>query len=306
MTRNRISGLLFLTTTFLLTGCQADQAADPAADDEAATSGFVFEGDFRGPLGLQLWSLREYTEDDLRGALQNVYDMGFREVELAGTYGHTPAEFRALLDEVGLSATSMHASYDLLRDSLESVLDDAEALGVEYLGVAWIPHPEDQPFDENLASATAADFNRFGEASANRGITFFYHVHGYEFREDAEGQTPFDVLVAETDARTVKFEMDVFWTALPGVDPAALLRAYPDRWALMHVKDMKEGWPIGDHSGGAPAEADVPVGTGQIDYQEVLLAAAEIGVDRYYIEDESTTPLENIPRSIDYLESITL
>jgi sugar phosphate isomerase/epimerase len=155
-----------------------------------------------------------------------------------------------------------------------------------------------------MARQTAADFNRFGEAAAARGLTFFYHVHGFEFRPNDQGTTPFDVLVEETDPQNVKFEMDVFWTALPGVDPAALLRKYPDRWELMHVKDMKKGWPLGDHSGQAPAEADVPVGTGQIDYAGVLRAAAEIGVDRYYIEDESTTPLDNIPLSIDYLKSV--
>ena len=166
MTINRISMLLVFIAAVGLTGCQADEAADSVANDVAATNGFTFEGDFDGPLGLQLWSLREYTQDDLRGALQRVYDMGFREVELAGTYGHTPAEFRTILEEIGLAATSMHASYELLRDSLDAVLDDAETLGVTYVGVAWIPHPGDQPFDEEMARETAQDFNRFGEAAA--------------------------------------------------------------------------------------------------------------------------------------------
>jgi sugar phosphate isomerase/epimerase len=67
---------------------------------------------------------------------------------------------------------------------------------------------------------------------------------------------------------------------------------------------MKKGHQTGDHSGGAPAEADVAVGTGQIDYPGVLRAAKEIGVKRYYIEDESTDPLGNIPQSVAFLEKV--
>ena len=136
-------------------------------------------------------------------------------------------------------------------------------------------------------------------------MTFFYHVHGYEFRPDEEGKTPFDIIVEETDAANVKFEMDVFWVSLPGVDPVELLHKYPDRWRLMHVKDMAEEWPIGSHSGQAAPEADVPVGTGQLAYPEVLEAAEEIGIAKYYIEDESPRPLESIPESIEYLQQVT-
>lgn len=298
----RLPHFLMTLAIVALVGCGTDRSAQTVDTSGELMNAFQYNGDFQGPLGLQLWSMREYTQNDVRDALRRVREMGFQEVELAGTYGMPVDEFRQLLDSVGLDATASHFPYERMRDSLEAVLDDAEGLGVDYLGIAWIPH--EGPFDDALARQTAADFNRFGEAAAARGMTFFYHVHGYEFRADENGETPFDVLVAETNPESVKFEMDVFWTALPGVDPVDLLQQYPDRWELMHVKDMREDWPLGDHSGSAPAEADVPVGTGQIDYVEVLRTAREIGLDRYYIEDESVAPLENIPLSIQYLESV--
>jgi sugar phosphate isomerase/epimerase len=87
----------------------------------------------------------------------------------------------------------------------------------------------------------------------------------------------------------VKFEMDVFWTSLPGTDPAALLRQYPGRWRLMHVKDMKQGVARGVHTGSAnPDSSEVPVGTGQIDYRAVLKAAKETGVERYWYFTDSS------------------
>ena len=114
-----------------------------------------------------------------------------------------------------------------------------------------------------------------------------------------------EVLVRETDPGAVRFELDVFWAARPGVDPAALLRRYPGRWALLHLKDMRRGVPTRDHSGTAPPDAtEVPVGTGQIDYRAVLRAAREAGVERSYLEDETAAPFATLPVSTRWLESV--
>jgi sugar phosphate isomerase/epimerase len=196
----------------------------------------------------------------------------------------------------------MHVGYDRLRDSLPAVLAEARVLGVQYVGTAWIPHPEGR-FTVQQARAAAADFTRWGQAARAEGLQFFYHLHGFEFQSDADGALPFDVLVQETDADAVKFEMDVFWTALPGVDPAALLAKHAGRWRLMHLKDMRQGVALGNHSGGAnPDSTEVPVGSGQIDYRAVLRAAQAAGVERYYVEDETVAPFTTIPVSIRWLE----
>ncbi len=73
----------------------------------------------------------------------------------------------------------------------------------------------------------------------------------------------------------------------------------------MHLKDMKQGTATNDHSGGAPPdETEVPVGRGQINYRAVLQAANEVGVDRYYIEDETTQPFATIPESTKWLQGV--
>jgi len=283
-----------------------DAAADSGiAPATAAGSGFQFAGDFGGPLGVQLWSFREaFKGGDIAGTLARVHALGFREVELAGTYGLSAEAFRALLDSAGLRATSMHVGYDRLRDSLPVVLAEAKVLGVPYVGTAWIPHPEG-PFTLAHARDAAADFDRWGKAARADGLQFFYHLHGFEFEPAGDGTLPFDVLVQETDAEAVKFEMDVFWTALPGVDPAALLGQYPGRWRLMHLKDMKQGVALGVHTGSAdPDSTEVPVGTGQIDYRAVLRAAKAAGVEKYFVEDETVDPFATIPASTRWLEAV--
>ena len=281
-------------------GCAAGGQGGAAAGSGPA---FRFQGDFKGPLGLQLYSVRREMAQDVPGTLRRVRELGFQEVELAGTYNLTPAQFRQELDRVGLRATAMHVGYERLRDDLPGVIAEAKVLGAESVGTAWIPHPTG-PITVAIARQTAADFNRWGRALRAEGLRFFYHIHGYEFMPE-NGVLPMDVLMQETDPEAVKFEIDVFWAALPGVDPAALIRKYPNRWELMHIKDMKQGVARNVHTGSAPPdETEVPTGQGQIDYRAVLRAAKEVGLDRYYIEDETINPLAAIAQSIQFLETV--
>ena len=278
---------------------------DSSAAGHAAASGEIsLQGGFHGPLGVQLYSVRNEAQKDLPGTLARVHALGFRTVELAGTYGLSAAAFRHMLDSAGLRAVSMHIGYEQLRDSLAALLRDAKTLGVQYVGTAWIPHP-DGPISDAGARQAAADFNRWGRAARQQGLRFFYHVHGYEFTPGKSGALPMDILMRETDSNAVEFEMDVFWVARPGADPVAWLRKYPTRWRLIHLKDMKRGTPTNVNDGTAnPDSAEVPVGTGQIDYRAVLRAAQEIGVEQYFLEDETSAPFTTLPQSVQWLETV--
>jgi sugar phosphate isomerase/epimerase len=256
---------------------------------------------FHGPVGMQLYSLRDIFAKNVPLGLQTTRGFGFREVELAGTYGRTPAQFRAELLQAGLKPISSIVDYKFLDTSLDQAIADAKALGVQYLGTAGIPHAGQ--LTEAEARKAAADFNRFGEALAKAGIKFFYHNHGFEFVPRGD-ETLFDLIVQETKPEFVTFEMDIFWTVHPGQDPVKLLKKYPNRWSLMHVKDMRKGTPTGKLTGSEDVRNDVVLGSGQIDIVAALKAAQEIGVKHYFIEDESPSVVEQIPLSVRYLESL--
>ncbi len=286
-------GARFAVMVGLLTACGGHTGPTPN-----------LHGDFAGPLGIQLYSFRDAFKTDVPGTLARVRSLGLKEVELAGTYGMSAQRFRQELDRAGLSASSMHVGYEQFRDSLSSVLADAKTLGVQNIGTAWIPHP-DGPITVALAHQAAADFERWGRAAREQGLRFFYHVHGYEFVPDAAGVLPIDVLMNETNPADVSFEMDVFWATLPGNNPVDLLRKYPGRWKLMHLKDMKKGVVTNVKTGSAdPNATEVPVGTGQIDYRGVLRAAKEVGVEKFYLEDETASPFETVPQSVRWLETV--
>jgi sugar phosphate isomerase/epimerase len=112
-----------------------------------------------GPIGLQLWSLRAQLPKDLPGTLAKVRAMGFREVEAAGLYKHTLAEFRAALDQAGLRCQSAHAGFGELRDATASAFEQAKGFGATWVVCPWIDHKGDT-FTREDALKAAEVFNR--------------------------------------------------------------------------------------------------------------------------------------------------
>ena len=268
-----------------------------AADQHPAGAG----PSFKGPVGLQLYSLREQFAKDVPSTLDRVRGFGIEYVELAGTYELAPEKFKEQLDAKGLKPVSGHFPFEQLRDHLEDVAREAKTLGLQYAGCAWIPHKD--PFDEKTCREAAAVFNRAGAALAKHGLKFFYHAHGYEFEPHGKG-TLFDLMMAETKPEWVRYEMDVFWIVHPGQDPVKLLEKYGSRFELMHVKDMKKGTPTGLLTGQSDVSNDVALGTGVMEWAAILKAARKAGVKWYFIEDESPASVEQIPQSLRYLERL--
>ena len=256
---------------------------------------------FKGPIGLQLYSLRDSFAKDVPGTLAKVKELGFKNVELAGTYNMKPDEFTQKLKQVGLKAIAGHFAYERWRDDLDNVVKESKALGLKYAGCAWIPHQG--PFNEKTCREAIEVFNRAGKALSAQGQKFFYHQHGYEFQPCGNG-TLMDLMMSETNPKFVSFEMDIFWVFFPGQDPAKWLEKYGKRWELIHLKDMKKGTKTGDQSGGTDVRNDVALGTGQIDIISVLKAAKKAGVKYYFIEDESPSVQEQLPQSLKYLEEV--
>src|SRR3954454_6474799 len=157
-----------LTVILSLTSAAPALAAD-------ATSGDKLSG-FKGPIGLQLYSLRAQFAKDVPGTLDKVRDFGFKYVELAGTYGLKPQEFKAELHARGLEAISGHFPYERFRDDLPGLIKEAKALGLKYIGCAWIAHKG--AFTEQDCRDTNNVFNKAGEELSLHGIRFFYHTHG--------------------------------------------------------------------------------------------------------------------------------
>lgn len=260
---------------------------------------------FKGPIGLQLYSLRGIFTKSVAQGIEQARGFGIHDVELAGTYNQSPEKFRAALVEAGLNPVSAHVSFERLTQETDVVAAEAQKLGLKYVGTAWIPHKG--PFDATQAHAAAAALNRAGEILAKSGIRCFDHCHGYEFEAGAAGPgtLAMDILMKETNPKFVTFEMDILWVTFPGQDPAEWLLKYPGRWELIHLKDLKKGVETGKQTGSTDPNNDVALGTGQMNWPKILKAAEKSGVKAYFIEDESANSVEQIPQTLKYLEKVS-
>jgi sugar phosphate isomerase/epimerase len=270
-------------------------AVQPAADTQAPTQHQKVN------VGVQLYSVRAQMKNDFAGALTAVHNMGVTDVEAADLFGKAAADFRAELDKQGLKATGAHFQWPRFNTDIDGVIRDAKTLGCEYVTMPWIPHKG--TFTIEQAQSAADKFNEWGKKCADAGLKFTYHPHGYEFRPYENGML-FDVMLARTDPRYVNYELDIFWAYDGGADPVALMRKYPDRFPLMHLKDMRKGVKTPNYSAHEDVESDVALGVGQMDIPAILAEAEKIGVKHYYIEDESSKSLEQIPQSITYVRNV--
>lgn len=251
-------------------------------------------------IGVQLYSFRNQFKTDIPGTLEKISRMGVREVEGGDTYGMPFDEFKVLLQKNKLKVVSVGADFKKLSQDPQASVKQAKRFGAKYVMVAWIPHGETFTIDD--AKNAAEVFNRAGKILKEHGVSLCYHAHGYEFLP-YEGGTIFDYMVKQMNPEYANFEMDVFWVKHPGQDPVALLKKYPQRFPLMHLKDRRPGTE-GNQKGEADVETNVVLGSGDVGIAEIMKAAKQAGVKHYFIEDESSRSMEQVPKSLAFLNTL--
>ncbi len=255
---------------------------------------------YTAPLGVQAYTFRKSFPIDVAKTLDTIKMMGFTEMEGGGNR-MSPETFKKLCDERGISIPSTGAGYEELVRAPDSVAYRAKLLGAKYVMCAWIPHQNNVLTFDNAKKAVE-DFNKIGKIMKDNGLIFCYHAHGYEFQPYENGSL-LDYIFANTDPEYVSFEMDIFWIQFGGGDPVALLKKYGNRWKLMHLKDLRKGAQK-NLTGLTGPENNVPLGQGEIDIPGILREAKKIGIQHYFIEDESNNVNEQVPASINYLKSL--
>lgn len=267
-----------------------------------ASASFAQKQLFPEAPGMVSFTYRNNFAKDVPATLDMVKGNGVTDMEFSNLFKQNPADLRKMCDERGIKISSYGISYDDLVGKTDEVGQAAKTLGASYVRVAGIPHKG--AFTLDNAKQAVADFNKYGKILKDKyGVTFIYHNHGFEFQPYEDG-TLYDYLVKNTDPKYVSFELDILWAFFPGQDPAALLEKYGKRYKALHMKDLKKGVERGSLSGSTPQDNDVILGTGQIDIPAVIKAARKAGVKHFYIEDESSSSITQMPESIKYLNSL--
>jgi len=267
------------------------------------------------PLGLQLYSVRDLLPKDYEGTLKKISALGYREVEAAGFFGRSPAEVKQAMKDAGLRCVSAHYPLVQLRPKVEETIQFGKELGLDYIVCAspMLKDPSRVKDANSLAareSMTLADwrwnadqFNRIGERVKAAGIRFAYHNHTPEFRSE-NGVVFYDELMRLTDPAKVTMELDCGWAVVAGANPAELLKRYPTRISMLHVKDFKITSAVTPDN--APTSTEL--GRGTINYHAIFEAAKKADIKHAFVEQEEfdMPPMEGLKIDADYMRALNV
>ncbi|MEX1136756.1 MAG: TIM barrel protein [Balneolales bacterium] len=263
----------------------------------AASFGGLAFSSLRGPsgstsLGVQLYSVRHELEEDFRGTIAKIAQMGFKGVEFADYFDLSAVELKGILDDNGLSCCGTHVTLDVLRgDAFEETVAFNKALGNEYFIIRWIPE-EDRDSRETFLR-TIEKYNQVAERLEPHGMRLGYHNHDYIFEMFGD-EYLWDILAQNTDERFI-MQLDTGHAAGMGQDSVELIRRYPGRSVTLHAKAYSS------------VNEDAVVGEDELDWAGIIDASEEVGGIEWYIleyEIEGVPPLEALKASINNFRKI--
>lgn len=274
-------------------------------------------------VGIQLYSVRNSIERDPMGTLKKVADMGYkywetclvlgREGEEGYGLGMKLKEAKAFLDANGVKIVGSHIFSKTDLNKLDGMFEYHKALGNDKIGLSAHFFASK---DDLLRKCEM--YNKAGEVAKKYGMIYYYHNHFHEFQK-FDGEYVLDILLKNTDPDLVSLELDTYWAARGGMDPAKLIEKYKDRLILLHQKDFPAdaGEPLNLFAEKVDPNKEInhdvynrvhtpgtftEVGTGTLDIQKYIDAGNKAGIPYILLEQDFTRhdELESIKISMDH------
>jgi len=260
-----------------------------------ASSSFGFSQDKFG--GLTLYTVRNEMGTNPEETLKAVADAGYKFIEAAEYtdgkfYNMSPVDFKKHVNDLGMKTLSAHMGSVTLENADEQIAD-AKAAGFKYFVIPVPPmghfkydsKTRSMGIDGKIEDVTEI-LNTLGKKCNEAGLELLYHNHDFEFKKDSSGVIPIEYFMENTDPAFVNFQVDLYWVVKAGADPVAYMEKYPGRFKIWHIKDMDDQGRF------------APVGTGTIDFANILKAKDVSGMQYYIVEQDRTfddmKPLEAI------------
>ncbi|MDE7046647.1 MAG: sugar phosphate isomerase/epimerase [Lachnospiraceae bacterium] len=242
------------------------------------------------PVAAQVYSVRDEAAADFEKTMQQLADMGYDGVELAGLYGKSAKEIRDCLDRVGLQAISAHVPIAEFEQELDKTVETYREIGCKYVAIPYLD--KERWYGGSRYQETLDNIVKISQKCREAGMELVYHNHNFEFEKTADGGYQLDALYETISADDLKTELDLCWVKVGGADPVTYLNKYKGRCPLVHVKDFirKDGEVV-----------LVAVGDGEVGADAVVPAAVESGAKWLVIEQDTHTfgtPMENMEKSL--------
>jgi sugar phosphate isomerase/epimerase len=241
--------------------------------------------------GIQLYSLRDIVMQDHKNVLTQLASFGYKELEAYGmdseqTKHFFSADTKKLITDLGMKLISSHAMPGRVADkSVKGSIDDFAPnwkktvetglkMGLKYITVPYTEEPYRKNKDDYKQLIEM--LNKLGEYTVNQGLKFTYHNHNFEF-DTYDGEVMYDLMLRESDAKYVNFEMDLYWVVFAGKNPLDYFAKYPGRFKQWHVKDMDK----------IDKKLNTDVGKGAIDFVNIFKQAKLAGTKHFFVEQET-------------------
>jgi len=275
-----------------------------------AIPAFALEADnpYRKNIGIQLYTLRNQIKEDLAGTIKAVAEAGYKQVEAYGFPDATALDLIQAAKDEGMAANSSHFSWESVTDPekeggtpFAEILQKARGAGLSHLVIPYLHANTRETLDGYMRIAERC--NAGAALAKEAGIQLAYHNHQFEFLPLADGRSGFDIFMADFSPE-MKFELDVFWVKVGGLEPVDLLGRLKGRVSQVHLKDLKAGLELPEF-GGLATDAFKELGRGIIPMEPIIEACSAAGVAHAHVEqDQSPDPIKSIATSMAYLRGL--
>lgn len=255
--------------------------------------------------GAQLYTVRDYAKnlEDFEQTLKKVAEIGYKYVQVSGTCEFEADWLKEKLDKYGLKCVLTHVKPpEKLYNDPQKCCDDHSVFDCKYIGLGSMPRLwlHQQFTNDDVVDLFIKDFTPVMETLKANDKYLMYHNHSEEFDKLSNGHTMWDDLAARIPADLMGFIVDVFWVQNAGKNPAKVIRELAGRVPCVHFKDYKIV------RGADPKIQYGPVGEGNLDWDEIIAACEESGVEFALVEQDNCfgrDPFECLKSSFEFLKS---
>lgn len=267
----------------------------------------------KGITGIQLYSIRDDMKNNPLETLQKLAKMGYTNVEHANYisrkfYGYSASEFKKILDDLGLKMPSGHtvlreqhwdkANNDFT-DEWKYTIEDAATAGQQFVISPWLDESLRKNYDDLVKFVEL--FNKSGELCKKSNMKFGYHNHDFEFKFSLNNQQIYDIILQHTDPALVAHQLDIGNMYGGGGRAAEVIKKYPGRFELLHVKDE-----IKSTKGSEGYESTI-IGKGIINTKQIVDLAYRTGGTKYFIIEQESyqgkPPIESVKEDLMIIKS---
>ena len=231
-------------------------------------------------VGAQLYTVRDYCKD-LKGVAETakkVAKIGYKAVQLSGFGPADPKDVAKIMADNGLTVASTHTSWEQFLNDLDAVIAEHKLYNCVHPAIGGLPGEYRGP---DGVKRFVDELTPIAEKLAAEGMDFSYHNHNHELaRYDFGGQTKtwLAALYETASPAILKAELDTYWVQAGGADPIYWVKKCAGREPLLHLKDMAI----------TPTREQryAEVGEGNLNWEGILAAAQESGVEWYLVEQD--------------------